>query len=137
MGQGELRCGKPETVIDEQVDVDDAVVIVPVHALEGAPHLPLYLLGALEALLRSKGGVHHAGGIEEGIVAAEAPWLGAHEAADTANLPHAPAYEVQCTEQVRLLVSQIGAQCQIQHMGLGRIGAGHHAQSCRMSMASP
>ena len=41
-----------EVVVEKNINIDDAVVILAIHRLEGTPHLLLHTLSGLEQLAR-------------------------------------------------------------------------------------
>ena len=65
-----------DVIIEKDVDVDDAVMILTIHRLPYPTHLLFYLLGSLQELARSQHRIHQHTGIDEIIRRGEAPRLG-------------------------------------------------------------
>jgi hypothetical protein len=117
-GMGNLEVGlvDGETVVEQDVDVDDAVVIDVIGGLPGAPHLSLYLLGELQYLARRKRCMAAYGGIKEGMLRLEPPGLGNEESRLAHNGANQLLYSPASFKHVGLAVTQIGAQTKVDGM---------------------
>ena len=87
MRQGETLGVHVDFIVEQYVDVDDAVVIDSVRGLLGASHLPLDVLGHVE---KPQGGQRRAdktNRIEETILRRESPGLGFMKRRQGTNVP--------------------------------------------------
>lgn len=79
MGESELGSDDMKIVIHEDVNVDDAVVIMSIHGFDGAPHSSLNVLRDIEYLKRGKRSDATNGRIDKRVDRLEAPRFGNKE----------------------------------------------------------
>ena len=79
MRKSELGSGDMKIIVYEDIDVDDAVVILPVHRLKRAPHGSLNILRNIKYLKWRKRSNAANGGIDKCILRLESPRLSNEE----------------------------------------------------------
>ncbi len=96
--------------IEEDVDIDGAVVVGTVGTLGGASQVTLDGLGGVEQVQGGQGGLYLHGGIEERVVRLESPGGCFIKRGEGDDATYPLFYLVDGTMELRLLVTQIGAQ---------------------------
>ena len=129
MGDVQVGLADGDIVVEEDVDVDEAVVIDASCRLLRASELALYLLRGFEELPRREVGGAADGGIDETMVGAEAPGLCFEESRLAHDGANQLSYPLDGPPYVAPTVPEVTAQTQI-------YGVETH-QSSTMSMASP
>lgn len=112
--QDEFGSGNVEVIVEEQVDVDGAVVIDATCRLDGASKFALYLLRPLKTLKGSEFRLNQTCGVEEGMLAAEAPWLCLDEGRDTLHRTDALADKLDGALQQPVPTPEIRPKRQVQ-----------------------
>ena len=79
MRDGEVGIVDDLLVVEEYVDVDNAVFVVAIHGLVSAPHAALDGLSYMQQCVWRVGGVDSYHSIEKGVCRLEAPGLGLNE----------------------------------------------------------
>ena len=113
MRDGEVGLGDAEVVVEQDVDVDGAVVIDAVDRLSPAPQPALYLLGGLQELTRCERGLNTDAGVEETMRGLEAPWLGLKKGRLANNASDVFANQSYGTQQVLPAAPEVGAQGEV------------------------
>ena len=99
-----------EVVVEEDVDVDDAVVVLSVDGLVLSPHVAFYLLGLVQEVEGGEGCFDADGGIEEGVGALKSPWPGGKEGGLCLDRSNPPSYFRNGGQEVVFLVAKVCAE---------------------------
>ncbi len=105
---GERGGAQRDVVVEQDVDVDDAVVIRAV-ALRCAPHFSFDSLSCQQKLLGRKVGDELQSRVEEHILGVEAPWRALVEARKGENVSRPFSKQRRCRNQVLPFVADVRA----------------------------
>ena len=110
-GMGDFEEGiiDVEVVVEEDVDIDDAVVVDASFWLVGAPHGTLDALGGCQQGDWGEGGVARHHGIEKEIVGLETPGLWRMKSRLAHNVPNQLFNTIDGAAEVGLPVAEVGA----------------------------
>ena len=113
MWKSELGSGDVKVIVYEDVDVDDAVVVLSIHRFVGAPHGSLNVLRDIEYLKRRKRRGATYGCIDKCIVRLKAPRLSSEESWLAIHLANQLPYSPDSLAYVSLLVAKVGTETEI------------------------
>lgn len=116
--QGEVgaRAGKRFAVVgkaQEQVDVDDAVAVLPVDGLLGAPHDALDILRDCEELAGRERGAEGRDDVDKGIVGHEPHGRAVVGRGTAQQFPGPLAEQAEGGADIRVAVAQIGSYAEV------------------------
>ena len=109
MGYDEVVVVDAHSVVEQDVDVDDAVVILAVDRLLCASHLALYVLGCLQKLMWRQRGEHLHATVQKLVGRGKAPRLGLYERRLALYASHLFANHADSIMEQALAVAKIGS----------------------------
>ena len=114
MRQCKRRTLHPEMVVEQEVYVDGAVMIVPVLGLGGSAQFSLNLLCDAQTAHRREGGFHTAGCIQEAVRALKPPRFSFDERGYAYHFAYALPDGLKRTPEHLAAVAHVGAQREIE-----------------------
>ena len=110
MRYGQFRCVDVEIIVEEDVNVDDAIVVLTIHRLLGATHIALNLLGGTQQDVGGQLRLHTHCCIEEGVLTLEPPWFSGKKSGLCPNRTNPPLYLFDGGQEVLLFVAKVGSK---------------------------
>ena len=99
-----------EIIVEKDVNVDDAIMILTIHRFLGASHVALYLLGGAQQGGWGKFCLDTYSSIEEGVRTLEPPWLSGKKCGLCPNGTNPPLYFCDGGQEVLFFVAKVGAE---------------------------
>jgi len=107
---GQFRLLNPKVIIEQDVNIDNAVVIDSGHTFLRAPHQVLNVLSSIEELTRTERSIDYETGIEETMLGMESPRLSVDSRGTAFHLAHFLTDKTYSLTEVCTAVTQIGAE---------------------------
>ena len=99
-----------EVIIEEDVNVDDAIVVLTIHRLLGATHIALNLLGGTQQDVGGQLRLHTHCCIEEGVLTLESPRFGGKKSGLCPDWANPSLYFSDGGQEVLLFVAKVGSK---------------------------